>query len=637
MFSIRFRNWKWREFALLGKTRKTSDEGYLSFYDYVAGMMFVTIVGIMPLVVRYAMRPMPPELVPFMESEIYHDLFSHWKGVFLSVPTVIIVFYTISDVVTSKNMPDFKKLFMQPQVLFPLVFLLFVLISAVFSDFRYTSWWGTYERAEGALMWLVYIAAFFSAMFFVRNMKHAWFIMGGLVFSSVIMGTIGIGQMIGRDFFATDLATRLILLNTGMLNYVEDISPVFDIANSTLYNPNTFGKYSAMLGPFLLIYAISYRGRWFVNALLFVGGFVMLGSVFASASLGGAVGIMAVALVLFAVLVGRLFVIRKDLKIDKRMPIAVSVLLIAFFVMTATIPAMGAVFERNFARFAQMLTADGLGAPLEYAMERNEMHVFRGEEMVMRLVVESLDEYGWIRVYGASGSEVAASERLFGGTTNEPGTRYVFHISGYGTLVVNRYPDHFTVDAGFMAPLFLTLHGGRLIGVMPGMVLIDFEEVIPAWGFDGSEAWGSNRGYIWSRAFPLMPRTAIIGTGPDTFVNVFPQHDVLGKLMFYNNPFIMVDKAHNIFIQTWITSGGISAIALFALFGHFAFTAFMDLVKVKKMPVGLFGLRLGVLCAVSAFVVSGMATDSTIGSSGVFFVILGMGYALRDLGHIQTA
>ena len=618
-------------------SKKAQDVGRLTLYDYVVGVMFVIIVGIMPLVVRYAMRPMPPELVSIMESEIYHDLFSYWKGVFLSVPTIIIVFYTVSDVVTSKNLPDFKKLFMRPQVFFSSVFLLFVFISAIFSDFRYTSWLGTFERGEGALMWLVYITVFISAMFYVRNMKHVWFIMGGLVFSSIIMGTIGIGQMIGRDFFATDLATWLALFGTGMFYYIKDINPVFDIANATLYNPNTFGKYSAMLGPFLLIYAITYRGRWLVNALLFIGGFVMLGSVFASASLGGAVGIMAVALVLFVVLVGRLFAARRDLRIDKRIPIAASVFLLAFFIVFATVPAMELALERNFARFAQMLTADGLGAPLEYVIERNEMHVFRGEERVMQLVVDSLDENSWIRVYGASGGEVPVSERSFVGTSDEPVARYVFHVYGYGVLDIIRHPNHFTVDAGFVVPLVLILHGGRLVGLMPGMVLIDFEEEIPAWGFSGREAWGSNRGFIWSRAFPLMPRTAIIGTGPDSFVNVFPQHDVLGKLMFYNNPYIMVDKAHNIFIQTWITSGGIAAIALFALFGHFAFTTFMDLIKTKKMPIGLYGLRLGILCAVSAFVVSGMATDSTIGSTGVFFVILGMGYALRDLGHIQSA
>ena len=627
-----------RSVLMFGKSRKHPEANPLTFYDLFVGTMFVIIVGIMPLIVRYAMRPMPPELVTLMESEIFHDLFSYWKGVFLSVPTGIIVLYTISDVATSKNMPDFKKLFMRPQVYFSAVFLLFVFVSAMLSEYRFTSWWGTFERSEGAFMWLVYIAAFIAAMLFVRNMKHAWFILGGLIFSSIIMGTIGIGQMIGRDFFATDLSKTLILLGTGMSDYVEEISPVFDIANATLYNPNTFGKYSAMLGPMLLIIAITYRGRLIVNALLFVGGFAMLGSVFASGSLGGAVGILAVAGVLFVTLVVRLFVIRKNLKIDKRIPIAVLALILAFFVMAATVPQLRIGIDRNFARFEEMLMFEGLGATFDYRVERNELMVLRGESMVMRMVVDSFDEVDWIRVYDHAGNAVELSERTPVGFADDPQIRYVYNVYGYRAVVITRHLDHFTVDLGGMAPLFLMLHSDRLFGVMPGLIIIDFAEEIPAWGFYGRERWGSNRGYIWSRAFPLMPRTAIIGTGPDTFLSVFPQQDVLGKLRFYHNPHIIVDKAHNIFIQTWITSGGISAIALFALFGHFAFTTFIDLARAKKMPISLFGLRLGILCAVSAFVVSGMATDSTIGSTGVFFVILGMGYALQSFeSHIQSA
>jgi len=175
-----------------------------------------------------------------------------------------------------------------------------------------------------------------------------------------------------------------------------------------------------------------------------------------------------------------------------------------------------------------------------------------------------------------------------------------------------------------------TLEEGRIYGLwVNNMHLIDLREPVPAWGFYGRETWGSSRGYIWSRSFPLMPRRAIIGSGPDTFVNVFPVYDLVGTQRFFGNPYQIVDKAHNIFIQTWISTGGISALALFGLFGHYLFTTFISLVKSKKEPLFSYGLRLGLLAGVSAFVMSSMATDSTIGSTGVFFVLLGMGYGLN--------
>jgi len=127
----------------------------------------------------------------------------------------------------------------------------------------------------------------------------------------------------------------------------------------------------------------------------------------------------------------------------------------------------------------------------------------------------------------------------------------------------------------------------------------------------------------------MMPRRILIGTGPDTYINVFPQHEMVAKQRFFRNPYQVVDKAHNLFLQTWITTGGISAILLFGLFGHYLFTTFWSLLKSREEELFSYGLRLGLLTGISAFVMSSNATDSTIGSTGVFFVLLGVGYGMN--------
>jgi O-antigen ligase len=122
----------------------------------------------------------------------------------------------------------------------------------------------------------------------------------------------------------------------------------------------------------------------------------------------------------------------------------------------------------------------------------------------------------------------------------------------------------------------------------------------------------------------------VIGSGPDTFINIFPHHDLINKLRFYEYAYETVDKAHNLYIQTWITTGGVSALALVFLFGNYIVRAFVSLVKSKGESRFSYGLRLGLLAGISAFCVSSLATDSTIGSAGVFYVLLGLGYATNS-------
>ena len=613
------------------KRNRKGNKSALSFSDFLIGLMFASITGFMPLIVRYARRPMPQELVLLFDMEYYHDLFSYWKAVALVVPTVIIVFYVASELATAGKFPDVKKYFKLPQVYLALGFLAFVILSALLSNYTYTAWVGTRERSEGALMWIVYIVVFFAAFFYVRSMKHAWFIIGGLLFSSVIMGLVGVSQLVGNDFFASDLAYELMLLGTGFREEITSLDPKFEIAYGTLYNPNTFGKYSAMLSSFFLIFAVTFRGKHFINILLAIAGILMFVGVFASGSLGGFAGIFGAGFVLFAVLVCRLFVKRRELKISRRIVMILTAALLAtaaiFGFLSMNVYAFSRRIDVLAARINASINPDLHGLLFDYRVSRNELSIYGAGGLLATIAVQEPGEAYLVNVFDHGGQTVPFAERSDIVVSDIHGYRYVFDVPGYRRIVLDHFGNSIHLNMGAVNPLLLELRNENLVGVTIYGELFDISAVVPAWGFYGREAWGTMRGYIWSRSFPLMPRTTLIGTGPDTFVNVFPQHDVLGKLRAYNNPLVVVDKAHNIFIQTWITTGGISALLLFGMFGHFAFVTAKDLVS-KKMPIGLYGLRLGILCGIAAFVLSGMATDSTVGSTGVFFVILGVGYAL---------
>jgi O-antigen ligase len=149
-------------------------------------------------------------------------------------------------------------------------------------------------------------------------------------------------------------------------------------------------------------------------------------------------------------------------------------------------------------------------------------------------------------------------------------------------------------------------------------------------GFKGYERLGSSRAYIWSRTLPLLKDTIFIGHGPDTYAMYFPQDDVIGKLKFFSNPEIIVDKPHNLYLQIAINTGIISLLALLYLWGNYIFSSF---VLYNNSDLSSWQNRLGIalLGAVSAYLVAGFFNDSVISVAPVFWIILGLGISLTIL------
>jgi len=602
----------------------------LSFAEIFYGVALAIIVGIMPFIVRMALRPMPPDLAFLGLTGGYHDPFTHWKGIILGWTAVIIAFYAVASIATSGKMFDYKSMLKSTPVILSLTYLFFVLISAIFSSYTFTAWRGTFHRNEGAFMWLFYFIVFGAAAAYVKEIKFAKPILWALTVSSVVMGAIGVSQLLGHSFFATSFGEWLV---AGGFDGTVRLN--FDIANGTQFNPNTFGKYSAMVAPVLLFAAIAYDGygRKIIKTAMFIGGGLMLVGVFASASLGGLVGVITATGVTVVTYVCGLFFRKKGGML--RVGIAFGGLVTAVVLALLFVPPLNSRVTTLFARLQTAARAETTTAE-RFIFEENRMMVYQDGNTLFTLTVTEADD--WVTVTDSTGQEVAPSSHS--AMTETEFGRYEFSVPGFRNVTVEYSPGAFTLETARQAsPFMLILENGRIYGITRdlGEARIDFADPPAAWGFEGRETWGSGRGFIWSRTFPLMLSRTIIGSGPDTFVNVFPQDDLPALQLVFNNPYMIVDKAHNLFLQTWITTGGISAVVLFGLFLHYLITTFLGLIKEANESKFSYMLRFGLLAGISAFVMSSMATDSTIGSTGVFFVLLGMGYGLNRIIKTQSS
>ena len=626
------------------KTRITKKSSNTLVQDRVFSIALFTVVAIMPLVVRLAIMRVPPELTALYGVEAYPDFFAYYKGWVLGLSAGVIAMYYIFDLLVGGYAKiDFKAMFKSPPVIAAGVFLLMALISAIFSRYRFTSWRGTADRGEGMFILTAYLIVFFAAMYHAREAKHAKLLMYGLTFSSIIMGLIGLGQFLGRDFYTTGIAARLITGDSELL-----LDPRFRIANGTLYNPNTFGKYTAMATPILLACALTYDGRKWMRVIFFVGGGLMAAGILGSRSLGGFIGIsFAVAVLIITFICRFIYQMRQRRKEDDTEPgISTSkrvlggvlglAVIVAMCVGLYFVPPVSDRITLTINRFEAAVRAE-IAPHYNYVVDGNRLTVYWGEYERFSMVMDELSQLGgrfgpvlardpW-RIYDAAGQPAPLSSRTeTEATDGMPAfATYVYYVPGYGAVSFRHMGNEIMFRGVVMAFRY-----GRIHALSANGSLIDLSEPVPAIGFAGRERWGSSRGYIWSRTLPLMPSRTIIGPGPDTYSHVFPHHDVFGLLHAFGNPYQQVDKAHNIYMQTWVTTGGISAMALMFIFGHYLLTTFMSLIRTrKKEGIFLHSLRFGMLAGISAYCVAAMATDSTIGSTGVFFVLLGLGYGLN--------
>jgi len=159
---------------------------------------------------------------------------------------------------------------------------------------------------------------------------------------------------------------------------------------------------------------------------------------------------------------------------------------------------------------------------------------------------------------------------------------------------------------------------------------------VKVWGFENSQGFASNRGYIWSRTFPLLRDAIFIGYGPDTFAAHFPNHDYLGKLKVWRNVGAVMEKPHNLYLQIFFNSGLISLLAILTLFAAFLLESaklywncrFTELTEISGVAI---------FFAIIGYLVAAIFNDSVVAVAPVFWGLLGLGIAVNRMVIAERA
>jgi len=564
------------------------------------------VVAVVPLIVFLRQVQLSETLQMFWVDEVNNDFFSFYKMFYLLLASLTLFIGFLAYIS--------RKTMVKTYYYIPLAgywFLAFM--SSIFSDYPGVAFLGFPDRYEGFLVISSYLFLTVVAFNVIRDKGAVRLILGALLITSLILGVQGVLQYAGLDFFQSDFGKRMILpYQLQHLAGQIDFQFPSGIIYSTMFNPNYAGSYGAMLVVLVLglfLYNRERRNMFILGSLSVLLFAYLLGSQSRAGMVGFTLGLIFLA-VLF----------RHRIRNNWKPPAVLLLVFILIFVI------MGG-FTGNSFTGQLMTTGTEIDAdPEEWGVPSLVNIVSRGNQLT--IITEAVEV-----------NAILENNNLTLLDEEQERLTYTMSLEG-GEMAITMTEDDYQEHS---FKLFL---GHNLLRWEYGNLLAHFELIdgeffilgsndqpyelkdVPAWGFEGRESIGSARGYIWSRSLPLLRETLLTGHGCDTFALYFPQEDIVGKLKHYGSTHMIVDKPHNIFLQTAINTGMLSLLALLALWGGYVL---QSLKLFWKSGFGRWeeGVGVAVFAAVVAYCVTGFFNDSVVAVAPVFWVLLGIGISMN--------
>lgn len=606
----------------MGNFRNTSKEKSFNFFFPVA-----FILSIVPLIVRMTVVKLDEHTINIWGKATQIDLFSQKKALFLMVFSIVLIAISIIF---------FKKIFSKKDKLVNYiliacgVFSLFTLLSAIFSKYREVSFWGIFDRAEGFIAIACYMILFIYSIYTFRNTNDYKYIITPLLILVFINAFLGLFQYIGQDLIKTSLGMSMVIPSeyqsaSSQMNLLNEKGTIY----GTFFSYNYMGSFVSIVLPILLCYTI-YEDDVLYKIMSFVGTLLSFWLLFGSSARSGIIGVFGAALL-------GIIIFWKPL-IKRWKGILIGILALIVLLIGANFASKGSILKRipSIASDALSIFKDTSDIDYtNYTPIKDIKYVDSTTEVVLPNDTLKITYENGTPVFRNSIGDIVSytlADKVL--TTNIEAFRNV--TFAFGKLDKNStISDSLLLRINNQPTFLFKLNDNKVFHLMDmstkKYIDLEYPETL---GFKGKEKLGSSRGYIWSRALPLIKNTFILGTGPDTFAFEFPQEDLIGKYFAYDTPNIVVDKAHNLYLQMAINYGfiallGFIAIMLIYIVDSIKLYAFKDNFQDNK-PQMLGAITcLGVV----GYLFAGMFNDSVVSVAPVFWIILGVGVALNFMNR----
>lgn len=553
----------------------------------------------------------------FTYNDLYTDFFLYYKQKFF-----LVIVFVMAVIVIFKAYLD-KRNIVYSHILIPLgIYAALALISSIASKYRKYSFAGVHEHFESVFVLLGYCLIVYYCLQIIKTEEDVRLIVNCFVASILIMSLLGLTQYIGKDFFATTLGKKLILprahwstMDTLQFNFEDNRVYL------TFYNPNYVGSYSAMVISFLIaLAALTKKRKWMIPVYLLAATGISL-CLLGSKSKTGIIGLAIAGIFL-------LFILSKYLAKYFYFSIPMILLLLSIVILynkandnvIVNSIRQATVFTKSEPSLKEIITGEDK-VIIKY--NEDQLHVkFLIEDNYGNFILTDSQDNPIIMEYIGENNEFQINDERFPGfrlgvAQYEDKQLFYITIDNYKWFFTNQTPDgtyYYINKYGKMDKIITA----------PNALLLS-----------GYEAYASGRGYIWSRTLPLLKKYIILGSGADTFMMVFPQQDYVG-LYNYGYGDQLMTKPHNLYLQIGVQTGVLSLIAFLIFYGMYFISSIKLFIKGKYnsyyAQVGL-----AILIASVAYMVIGIANDSSLTVAPVFWTLLGLGITVNRLAkpHIE--
>ncbi|MCD7736315.1 MAG: O-antigen ligase family protein [Lachnospiraceae bacterium] len=477
-----------------------------------------------------------------------------------------------------------------------LVYAVAALLSAFLSQNFTASMVGNLDSFENVWVLLGYAVVSFYAYQILETEKDYRIVWYGILAVSIAMAVIGILQVFKINFLEYEWGQKLVMTAEQYAVYGGEVESAFTGNNVylTLYNPNYAGIFLTMLASVSGVMALTekMKKRKLAYTALFL---LMLLLIWFTYSRSTLVALAAGAVVLAACLGGG----QVKRLLCRGIP-AVLVLAVLLIAVDGT---------QGFYYLNRMLDSPDI-EPLEKLVTTEDAVelVYDGQDYVFTIEDET------VRIRDAAGETLSVlTEGKSVVLHDEDGVEAsCSDLDGETELVLylaDTSMDFVYSDDGYY---YINTAGN-----------LDQITEIPAVDFHGLEYLGSGRVYIWSRVLPLLKRYLLIGSGPDTFAESFPQNDYAGKLIYSNNTGMIIEKGHNDFLTKWVQTGMISSVAC-VIFYVLLLRKGIRSCRGSQNRSAAERLRLGCLVACACYIAGMCFNDSTIQTGPMFWLFAGV-------------
>lgn len=431
------------------------------------------------------------------------------------------------------------------------------------------------------------------------------------------MLVLGLSQVFSKDILRTDFGRWLMLSSEDYKNPDAQISFNFPLGQVylTLYNPNYIGTYVVLISPVFLMLAFTRKKIY--SILLNIGIYVclivcMLGS-------GSRAGLIAVAASLLLLLI----IFNK--KLLKFLPEAIIVLVLL----------IGILYTYNnytngnlSTRLKQAIDIEKSEYSLQSIETTDEAIEIKYKDNTLK-VSHILDpENSYLDFSLVDGNDIPINYGV--GSDEEAGELHItisderFSDISFTFSCPNGYPQYFFNIAGKSWDFVYYDNSYYLLNKKGRIDKPNNSESTSLLGkYDRSF---SGRGFLWSRTIPLLKDNIILGSGPDTFMLVFPNNDYVA-LSNSGYEDLIVTKPHNMYLQTAVQTGVLSLIC-FLVFYFWYFVYSIKVFKKADKSNYITMVGIGILAGTFGYMVVGIINDSMIVTAPLFWALIGIGLAI---------